>query len=68
MTDPAASTNSSKYRRRFRLLPVIEVQPCWAPALAVSVDSRPDQACDELWNRHRKLVNKEVKFASSNAR
>ena len=53
MTDPAASTNSSSYRRRFRLVPVIEIQQRWAPALAVSVDSRPDQACDELWNRFR---------------
>jgi len=68
MTDPAASTNSSSYRRPFLLVPVIEVQQCWAPARAVSVDSRPDQACDALWNRYRKLVNKEVKFASSNAR
>jgi hypothetical protein len=69
MTDPAASTNLSSYGRRFRLgIPVIGIQLPWAPALAVGVDSRADQTRYELWNRDRKLVNKEVKFASSKAR
>jgi hypothetical protein len=69
MTDPAASTNLSSYHRRFRLgIPVVGIQLPWAPALAVRVDSRADQTRDELWNRDRKLVNKEVKFASSKAR
>ena len=69
MTDPAASTNLSSYRRRFRLgVAVIGLQRRWAPALVVGVDSRPDQVRDELWNRYRKLANKEVKFASSKVR
>lgn len=57
MTDSAASTNSSS-----------EIQQCRAPKLTVGADPRPDQARDELRNRYRELVNKEVMFASSKAK
>jgi len=49
-------------------VPVSEIQQCWAPELKVGADPRPDQACDELRNRYRELVKKEVMFASSKAK
>jgi hypothetical protein len=63
-----SSTQSSTVVLRLRLrAPAIEMQQRWAPVLAVGVDSRADQACDELWTRNLKLVDKEVVSASAKA-
>jgi xylulokinase len=47
---------------------VSEIQQRWAPELTVGADPRPDQACDELRDRYRELLNEEVLFASSKAK
>ena len=47
----------------FHGVSVREIQKRWAPELKVAADPRPDQGCDELRNRYRKLVNEGVTFA-----